>query len=50
MLISLANRYPDIVFSVSVGNEASVEWTDHMVPVNNLVAYVQKIKSQSDSR
>jgi len=46
VLISLANRYADTVFSVSVGNEASVEWTDHMVPVQNLVAYVKKIKSQ----
>jgi exo-beta-1,3-glucanase (GH17 family) len=41
----LSNRYPDIVFSVSVGNEASVEWTDHMVPVDSLIAYVRKIKS-----
>ena len=32
-LIELANTFDDIVFSVSVGNEASVEWTDHMVPV-----------------
>jgi exo-beta-1,3-glucanase (GH17 family) len=44
-LILLANRYPEIVTSVSVGNEASVEWTDHMVPVESLVAYVRRIKS-----
>ena len=43
-LIVLAKRYADAVFSVSVGNEASVEWTDHMVPVQNLVAYVRRIK------
>ena len=43
-LIALANRYEGTVFSVSVGNEASVEWTDHMVPVGNLVAYVNRIK------
>jgi len=42
--IVLANRYPDIVFSVSVGNEASVEWTDHMVPVDSLVAHVLNMK------
>jgi exo-beta-1,3-glucanase (GH17 family) len=42
--IALANRYPDIVFSVSAGNEASVDWTDHMVPVSSLVAHVRKIK------
>lgn len=44
-LILLANRYPEIVTSVSVGNEASVEWTDHMVPVESLVVYVRRIKS-----
>ncbi|NNF16775.1 MAG: glycosyl hydrolase [Gammaproteobacteria bacterium] len=43
--ITLANRYPDIVFSLSVGNEASVEWTDHMVPVDSLLSYVRRIKS-----
>jgi len=44
-LIALVKRYPDIVFSVSVGNEASVDWTDHMVPVENLINYVRRIKS-----
>ena len=43
-MISLARHYPDIVFAVSVGNEATVEWNDHMVPVESLVAYVQRIK------
>ncbi len=42
--IELANRYPEIVFSVAVGNEAAVEWTDHMVPVNRLIDQVRKIK------
>jgi exo-beta-1,3-glucanase (GH17 family) len=44
-LISLSSDYPDIVFSVSIGNEASVEWTDHMVPVSRLVSYTRRIKS-----
>ena len=43
--IILANRYAEIVFSVSVGNEASVEWTDHMVPVDSLIAHVRRIKA-----
>ncbi len=30
--------------AVSVGNEATVEWTDHLVPVEKLIAYVQRIK------
>ena len=44
-LIALAAQYPKSVFSVSVGNEASVEWTDHMVPVDSLVNYVKRIKA-----
>jgi len=44
-LISLANSYPYIISSVSVGNEASVDWTDHMVPVSSLIDYVRLIKS-----
>ncbi len=44
-LEALANEHPEIVFSVSVGNEASVEWTDHMVPVDNLIAYVREVKA-----
>ena len=43
--IVLANRYPDIVFCASIGNEASVEWTDHMVPVDSLVAHALRLKS-----
>ena len=43
-LIVLANQFPQTIFAVSVGNEASVEWTDHMVPVENLVSYVRRIK------
>ncbi|MFQ3206856.1 MAG: exo-beta-1,3-glucanase (GH17 family), partial [Glaciecola sp.] len=45
-LIDLTSRYPDNVCSVSIGNEASVEWTDHMVPVERLVEFAQRIKSQ----
>ncbi len=45
-LIALSNENPDTVFSVSVGNEASVEWTDHMVPVDNLVDYVRQVKEE----
>ncbi len=43
-LIALAKRYPDIVFSVAVGNEATVDWTDHLVPVPQLIEYVRRVK------
>ena len=44
-MISFAQHYADIVFAVSVGNEATVEWNDHMVPVESLVSYVRRIKA-----
>ena len=43
-LIRLANKYPDIIFSLSAGNEATVDWTDHYVPVNKVISYVRMIK------
>jgi exo-beta-1,3-glucanase (GH17 family) len=43
-LIKLANEYPDIIFSLSAGNEACVDWTDHYVPVDNVINYVRMIK------
>jgi hypothetical protein len=49
-LITLANQYPEIAFAVSVGNEASVEWTDHLVPVENLVAYARRLQKRCRSR
>ena len=47
-LIELSSRFDDLVFSVSVGNEASVEWSDHMVPVERLVEYVQQVRRSID--
>lgn len=44
-LIRLANRYPDIIFSLSAGNEACVDWTDHYVPVDRVIEYVRMIKA-----
>ena len=44
-LIALAARYPDEAFSVSGGNEATVGWTDHLVPVDRLVGYVRRVKA-----
>lgn len=43
-LIRLANQYPDIIFSLSAGNEACVDWTDHYVPVESVINYVRMIK------
>ena len=43
-LIALANANPDIVFSVAVGNEATVDWTDHFVPVDRMIEHVRRVK------
>lgn len=45
-LIELANQHPDLVFSVSVGNEACVDWTDHYVPESKVLEYVVQVKGQ----
>jgi exo-beta-1,3-glucanase (GH17 family) len=46
-LIELANKYTDIISFVSVGNEATVDWTDHLVPVNKVIEYVNLIKKET---
>ena len=47
-LIKLANSYPEIICSLSAGNEATVDWTDHFVPVEKVIEYVQKIKRETN--
>ncbi|MBW6490701.1 MAG: hypothetical protein K0B15_05840 [Lentimicrobium sp.] len=47
-LIDLGNRYPNIIFSLSVGNEACVEWTDHYVPESRVLEYVRKVKAKAE--
>jgi exo-beta-1,3-glucanase (GH17 family) len=46
-LIHLGNDYPEIIFSLSVGNEACVDWTDHYVPVSHVIDYVKLVKKSA---
>ncbi len=46
-LIDMANTYPDTIHWLSAGNEATVDWTDHYVPVENVIKYVRMIKSRA---
>jgi len=46
-LIRLANQYPEIIFSLSAGNEATVDWTDHYVSVDKVISYVRMIKNEA---
>jgi len=43
-LIKWANQYPETIFSVSLGNEACVNWTDHFVPVERVIDFAKQVK------
>lgn len=43
--IALAKTYPSLVTAISVGNEILVDWTDHKVPVDSVIAYVKRVKA-----
>ena len=43
--IALAKEYPDTVVAVNVGNEALVIWNDHMVPLDDVIAYVRQVRT-----
>jgi exo-beta-1,3-glucanase (GH17 family) len=45
-LVRLASEHTDTVFSVAVGNEATVDWTDHFVPVAQMIDYVRWVKAR----
>lgn len=47
-LIAFANTYPEIIFSLSVGNEACVDWTDHYVSVSRVIDFVKKVKANTN--
>jgi exo-beta-1,3-glucanase (GH17 family) len=42
--IELAKRYDDIIIAVNVGNETLVEWNDHMMPLERIIAFVRQVK------
>lgn len=46
--IRLAQEFDDVVVAVNVGNEALVDWNDHMVPVEKVIAYVREVKAAID--
>jgi exo-beta-1,3-glucanase (GH17 family) len=45
-LVRLAREHPHSVFSVAVGNEATVDWSDHIVPVPQMIEYVRWVKAR----
>jgi len=43
--IEMARQYDDIVVAINVGNEALVDWNDHMVPLEQVIDYVRMVKA-----
>lgn len=43
-LIEWANKFPGIIFLLSVGNESCVDWSGNYVPVNRVVEFAKKVK------
>ena len=43
--IALANEFGNIIVAVNVGNEALVEWNDHMVSLDQVIAYVRQVRA-----
>jgi exo-beta-1,3-glucanase (GH17 family) len=46
-LIVLAEKFPDVIFSLAVGNETTVDWTDHFVPVHRMIELVRRVKART---
>lgn len=45
-LVALATGHPHTVFAVAVGNEALVDWTDHLVPLPRMLQAVRYVKQR----
>lgn len=45
-LVDLAAGHRDTVCAVAVGNEATVDWTDHFVPVDRMIDYVRWVRAR----
>lgn len=46
-MIALSTDYHDEVLALSIGNEASVEWNDHMVPVDRLIEMAKRLRNET---
>lgn len=46
-LIDWANEFPEIIFSLSVGNESCVDWSGNYVPVSRVVEFAKKVKQHT---
>ena len=44
--IRLANRFPDIINSINVGNETMVFWSDHLVDIQTMKRYISYVSER----
>jgi hypothetical protein len=44
-LVEWAQRYPNIIISLSVGNECCVDWSGNYVPVQKVIEYARIVKA-----
>lgn len=42
--IDLANRFPDEVIAINVGNETQVFWSSHRMDPDNLIRYIREVR------
>ena len=46
-LIDLANRFPEIIVAVNVGNEIFVDWSWHKISdINSVIGYIRKVRDE----
>jgi len=43
--IELANKFPDIIIAVNVGNETQVFWSWHRMKTENLIRYIRAVRN-----
>ena len=46
-MVGLSKRHQKEVLALSIGNEASVDWNDHMVPVDRLIHMAKRLKNET---
>ncbi len=45
--IDLANRFPDEVIAINVGNESQVDWSWHRMEMENLIQYIRAVRNHT---
>ena len=46
--IELATTFPEIVVAINIGNEALIDWNDHLVSIDSMVNYIKRVKVAVD--